>query len=88
MTVAYISLLERFTFKEVEVNSEYHAPRKYRFMVLFLLARDDDQLFQIFLGFWLWSSLLLINLISNMLHMNHLIFKKIICNFDLSRSPN
>ena len=33
-----MSVLARFTHKEVEINSEYHAPRKYGFMVLFVLA--------------------------------------------------
>ena len=41
---AYINVLPRFTFKEVEPNSQYHAPRKYRFMVSFLLVRDHEQL--------------------------------------------
>ena len=38
--VGYISFLARLTLKEVEVNNEYHALRKYRFMVFFMLARD------------------------------------------------
>ena len=42
---AYISFLPRLTVKEVEPNSQYHAPNKYRFMVSFLLVRDHEQLF-------------------------------------------
>ena len=36
--VAYISFLARLTLKEVEVNSEYHTPRKYHFMVFPVLV--------------------------------------------------
>ena len=43
MRVAYISFLARMTVNEAEINSEYHPPRKYRFMVLIVLARDHDQ---------------------------------------------
>ena len=80
MRVAYISLLERFTFKEVEVNSEYHAPRKYRFMVMFV--------FQTFCGVCMLSSLLFIKSISNMLHMNNFIFTQINFNLIFSRCLN
>ena len=51
MRAAYISLLARVTVNEAEINSEYHAPRKYRFMVFFVFARDHEQLFQLFVGF-------------------------------------
>ena len=43
--VSYISLLAHLTLKEVEVNSEYHAFRKYSFMVFFMFARDHGELF-------------------------------------------
>ena len=36
--VSYINFLARLTLKQVEVNTEYHAPRKYCFMVFFVLA--------------------------------------------------
>ena len=51
--VAYINFLPCLTIIEVEVNSEYHAPHKYRFMVFFLLVRDHEQLFHTFRGFWI-----------------------------------
>ena len=72
--VSYINFLARLTLKQVEVNTEYHAPRKYCFMVLFVLARDHEQLFQTFRGVWMLISLLFINPISKMSHMNILIF--------------
>ena len=65
--VAYMSFLACLTLKQV--NSEYHAPRKYRFMVFCMWAREHEQLFQIFRGVWMLSSLLFINPISNMLHI-------------------
>ena len=42
MRVAYICYVARVTVNEAEINSEYHAPRKYRFMVLFFLAQDHE----------------------------------------------
>ena len=39
--VGYISFLAHLTLKEVEVDSEYHAPRRYRFIVFFMLALDQ-----------------------------------------------
>ena len=57
------------TVYEAEINSEYHAPRKYRFMVFFVLAQDHNHLFQTFLGVWMLISLLFINPILNMLHI-------------------
>ena len=86
--LAYISFLARLTLKEVEVNSEYHAPRNFRFMVFFVLARDHEQLFQTFRGVCMLSSLLFIIPISNMLHMNNLIFTQINFNFNFSRLLN
>ena len=88
MRDAYISLLAYFNFKEVELNSEYHAPQKYSFMVMFLLTRDHEQLFQKFCGVYMLISLLFINPFSNMLHMNDLIFTQINFNFDFSRCLN
>ena len=80
--------LAGLTLKEVKVNSEYHAPRKYRFMVFFVLAQDHKQLFQTFLGFCMLSSLLFMNPIKNMLHMNDLITRQINLNIDFSRCLN
>ena len=76
------------TVYEAEINSEYHAPRKYRFMVFFVLAQDHNHLFQTFLGVWMLISLLFINTISNMLHINDLILIQINFNVDLSRCLN
>ena len=72
--VVYINFLTRLTVKEVALNCEYHAPRKYRFIVSFLLVQDHEQLFHTFRGVWMLVSLLVINHISNMLHTNDLIF--------------
>ena len=36
--VAYIDFFPSLNVKQVELNSEYHAPRKYRLMVFILLA--------------------------------------------------
>ena len=51
--VFYINFLPCFTLKEVEPNSEYHAPREYRFIVSFLLAENHEQLMHSFLGVWM-----------------------------------
>ena len=75
MRVSCISYLACFTFKEVEVNIEYHALRNYNFMVFFVLARDHEQLFQLFVGFWMLISVLVINPFSNMLHINDLMLE-------------
>ena len=40
--VSYISCVACLTINEVELNSEYFAPHKYRFMVSFLLVRDHE----------------------------------------------
>ena len=49
--VAYISFLPRLTQKEVELNREYHALHKYRFVVFLMFIRDHEQLLQLFVGF-------------------------------------
>ena len=41
--VGYISFLARLTRKIVEVNTQYHALRIYRFMLMFVLAREHEQ---------------------------------------------
>ena len=51
--VAYINFLPCLTLKEVELNSEYHAPRQYRFMVSFLLVQNHEQLYNTFRGVWI-----------------------------------
>ena len=83
--IVYISFFARLNLKEVEVNSEYQAPRKYRFMEFFLFARDHKELLQTVRGVGMLISLLFINPISNTLHMNDLIFSQI---NDLSRCLN
>ena len=52
--VAYIYFLPRLTDKEIELNSEYHASRKYRFLMSFLLVRDHEQLIHTFRGVGCW----------------------------------
>ena len=52
--VVYIDFVPSLNVKEVEINSEYHTPRKYRFMVSFLLARGYELLFYTFRGVWVW----------------------------------
>ena len=48
--VGYIYFLPRLTIEEIELNGEYHVPRKYRFMMSLLLVRDQEQLFYTFHG--------------------------------------
>ena len=51
--VFYINFLPCLIVKEVKLNGEYHAPRKYCFIVSFLLVRDHEQLFYTFRGVWM-----------------------------------
>ena len=66
--VAYINFLPGLTLKEIDLNSEYHAPHKDRFMVFFLLVGDHEQLFYTSCGVWMFVSHLFINHITKMLH--------------------
>ena len=52
--LVYIYFLPCFTVKKIELNNEYHAPRKYRYMMSFLLVRDHEQLFHTFRGVWIF----------------------------------
>ena len=71
--ISYIIFLPHLNPKDIELNNEYLARRKYLFMVS-LFSKDHELLFHTFRRVWMFVLLIYINHITNMLYTKDLVF--------------